>query len=165
MPEFLFDIYINSAMMVKDSHIICFLQGCQVLSWLSGLGSPIFRINRMKAKNRNHNLTVKYAKAINQCCNPKCDGVLSPIEAHHILPICYGGRDECINLIALCKDCHRQLPKRNCYKRIIKDQKKFLTWKFKAEFLVIGICSDNMPSTRYSKLLSKSIKAKLQHIT
>lgn len=149
-------------MLVIDSHIIRCLQGCQVLSWLSGLGSPIFRISNM---SRNHTLTVVYANAINQCCNPQCDGILSPIETHHIIPICYGGRDECINLIALCRDCHRHLPKRNCYDRCLKTQEKLLRWKFKVEYLVIGTCSDNMSSTKYSKLLSKSIKAKLQHIT
>ncbi len=35
-------------MLNTDNHIIRYLQGCQVLSWLSGLGSPIFKIITMK---------------------------------------------------------------------------------------------------------------------
>ena len=37
-------------MLIIDNHIIRCLQGCQVLSWLSGLGSPIFRISTMKIR-------------------------------------------------------------------------------------------------------------------
>ena len=144
-----------------DNHIIRCLQGCQVLSWLSGLGSPIFRINAM---SRNHNLAPLYTKAINQCCNPECDGVLSPIEAHHILPVRYGGLDKYINLIALCRECHRKMPKHNCYERSLKTQETLLRWKFKAGYLIIGKCSDDVSNIKYGQLLNKSIKAKLQLI-
>lgn len=138
-----------------------FLRGCQVLTWLSGLDSLAFWSSIM---SRNRNLTTLYAKAINQCCNPKCKGPLSPIESHHIIPIHCGGKDKYINMVALCKSCHKKMPKRNCYARCVKSQEKLLTWKFRSEYLIIGKCSDEMSNREYSTLLGKSIKARTQYI-
>jgi predicted HNH restriction endonuclease len=32
------------------------------------------------------------------------------LEAHHVFPLCFGGKDELDNLITLCSDCHKFAP-------------------------------------------------------
>ena len=149
-------------MIIIDNHIIHnFYQGCQVLLWLSELGSPVYLSSTMK--KYNHGRMNLYKNTINKCCNPKCDGVLSPLQTHHIEPIRHNGIDEFINYIVLCRSCHGLI--RHNKGKIGWNQEILLKWKFQAEYLIIGKCSDDMPSEEYGKLLRKAIKAKYQYIT
>lgn len=39
-----------------------------------------------------------------QCCGFKANSV------HHIVPLCFGGKDELDNMVALCEYCHKNVP-------------------------------------------------------
>ncbi|MBP7708444.1 HNH endonuclease [Candidatus Pacearchaeota archaeon] len=38
------------------------------------------------------------------------DKQMKELEVHHIVPLCFDGKDELENLIALCSDCHHYAP-------------------------------------------------------
>jgi len=44
----------------------------------------------------------------NECCT-ECGKTDVPLDAHHIIPVKYGGEDLLENLRALCKSCHKRL--------------------------------------------------------
>lgn len=113
-------------------------------------------------KKYNHCRMDLYKKTIDKCCNPNCDGVLSPLHTHHIEPIRYGGIDEFLNYIILCRDCHGLL--RHNKGKIGWTQELLLKWKFQTEILTVGKCSDEMPIKEYRKLLRKTLKAKNQYL-
>lgn len=47
----------------------------------------------------------------------------SLLEAHHITPLCFGGKDETENLITLCKDCHHFAPnKKEEFENYLKEE-------------------------------------------
>jgi len=61
---------------------------------------------------RSRTLKLKAAKRDNFTCQ-KCgfqDKTMVKIEAHHIIPLYLGGKDELDNLITLCFDCHHYAP-------------------------------------------------------
>lgn len=61
---------------------------------------------------KRKNLRIKALKRDEFTCQ-KCfleDKTMKVLEAHHILPLCFGGKDELDNLIALCLDCHHFAP-------------------------------------------------------
>ncbi len=63
-------------------------------------------------KERNQTLKKKVFERDNFACQ-KCkiqDKTLRILEAHHITPLCMGGKDEIDNLITLCSDCHHFAP-------------------------------------------------------
>jgi len=142
--------------LVVDNHnSIKFLQGCQVLSWLSELGGSVLRSSIM-TRNHGHNL---YKKVINQCCNPKCKVLLSPLEVHHIVPVSEGGKNEYINFIVLCRHCHRHKAEpflaRSKKNRKCWSQELLFRWKFQTEYLVVGKCSDDMSNHEYQVELNR----------
>ena len=63
-------------------------------------------------KKRNQTLKKKAFKRDDFTCQ-KCkiqDKTAKILEVHHIIPLCYGGKDELSNLITLCSDCHHFAP-------------------------------------------------------
>jgi len=63
-------------------------------------------------KERSRTLKIKAAERGNFTCQ-KCkliDKTGVRLEAHHIVPIYLGGKDELDNVITLCFDCHRYAP-------------------------------------------------------
>ncbi len=45
------------------------------------------------------------------------------IEAHHIAPLCCGGKDEIENMITLCSDCHHYYPnKKEEFEEYMKEE-------------------------------------------
>ncbi len=63
-------------------------------------------------KKRNQSLRVKVFKRDSFTCQ-KCkiqDKNGKKLEAHHMIPLYLGGKDEIINLITLCFDCHHYAP-------------------------------------------------------
>jgi|SRR3989344_1429909 len=63
---------------------------------------------------RSRTLKIKAAKRDNFTCQ-KCklrDKTGMKLEAHHIIPIYLGGKDELDNIITLCFDCHKFVPDR-----------------------------------------------------
>lgn len=45
------------------------------------------------------------------------------LEAHHITPLCFGGKDELDNLITLCLDCHHFAPNnKNDFEEYMKEE-------------------------------------------
>lgn len=113
-------------------------------------------------KKYNTSRTNLYRNTINKCCNPGCDGVLSPLHTHHIEPIRHGGIDEFVNYIVLCRDCHGLV--RHKKGKAGWNQEILLRWKFLAEILIVGKCSDDMPIKEYRRLLRKTLKAKDMYI-
>ena len=58
------------------------------------------------------NLAKKAFERDNFACQ-KCkiqDKSLKILEAHHLIPLCYEGKDDIDNLITLCADCHHYAP-------------------------------------------------------
>ncbi len=63
-------------------------------------------------KQRNQTLRKKVFERDNFTCQ-KCkiqDKSSKILEAHHIIPLCRGGRDDFQNIITLCSDCHHFAP-------------------------------------------------------
>jgi predicted HNH restriction endonuclease len=63
-------------------------------------------------KKRNFSLRKKCFERDNFICK-KCkfeDKTAHKLEAHHIVPLVLGGKDELENLITLCFDCHHFAP-------------------------------------------------------
>ena len=63
-------------------------------------------------RKRNKTLRKKCFERDHFTCQ-KCkleDKEKKVLEAHHIVPLCMGGKDELSNLIAFCSDCHRFAP-------------------------------------------------------
>ena len=63
-------------------------------------------------KQRNQTLKKKTFERDNFTCQ-KCkiqDKTARILEAHHLIPIAFGGKDEINNLITLCSDCHHFAP-------------------------------------------------------
>ena len=63
-------------------------------------------------KKRNQTLKRKTFERDNFTCQ-KCktqDKTGRDLEAHHIIPLCFGGEDNLSNLITLCTDCHHYAP-------------------------------------------------------
>ena len=63
-------------------------------------------------RKRNRVLKIRAAKRDNFTCQ-KCkleDKTGIKLEAHHIIPLYLGGKDELENLITLCFDCHKFAP-------------------------------------------------------
>jgi len=63
-------------------------------------------------RKRSRTLKHKAHKRDDFTCQ-KCgleDKEMIKIEAHHIIPLCFGGKDDLNNLITLCFDCHRFAP-------------------------------------------------------
>ncbi|MFH0831961.1 MAG: HNH endonuclease [archaeon] len=76
-------------------------------------------------KQRNQTLKKKVFERDNFTCR-KCkiqDKTLRILEAHHIVPICMGGKDEIDNLITLCNDCHHFAPnKKEDFEEYLKEE-------------------------------------------
>jgi len=50
-------------------------------------------------------------------------GTIRILEAHHIIPLCFDGKDELENLITLCNDCHHFAPnKKDEFKEYMKEE-------------------------------------------
>ena len=107
---------------------------------------------------RDKNKVARYKKAIDRCCNPEC-GMTGRIEVHHVVPLSRGGVDDYINFISLCYDCHRHSKVHGQYDH---KQEQLFTWKFMAEILDIGICSDDVSSDEFTVALRACIKARRQ---
>jgi 5-methylcytosine-specific restriction endonuclease McrA len=63
-------------------------------------------------KKRNQTLKKKVFERDDFICQ-KCkiqDKTSRILEAHHLVSLCYGGKDELDNLITLCSDCHHFAP-------------------------------------------------------
>ncbi|MCX6741740.1 MAG: HNH endonuclease [Candidatus Pacearchaeota archaeon] len=63
-------------------------------------------------KERNQTLKKKTFERDDFTCQ-KCkvrDKTSKILEAHRLVPSCYGGKDELDNLITLCSDCHHFAP-------------------------------------------------------
>ena len=63
-------------------------------------------------KKRNQTLRKEVFERDNFTCQ-KCkihDDKTEILEAHHIIPLVMGGKDELDNLITLCNDCHHYAP-------------------------------------------------------
>jgi len=64
---------------------------------------------------RNGDLRYKCLKRDNGICQ-LCMGCKTDIEAHHIVPLSEGGKDELNNLITLCEPCHNKITYENGWK-------------------------------------------------
>ena len=113
-------------------------------------------------KKRNESRTNLYRETINKCCNPACDGVLSPLQTHHIEAIRHGGIDTFINYIVLCRDCHGVI--RHNKGKLGWEQETLLTWKFQSEILIVGKTSDKLTTKEYRRILRKALKEKTRYI-
>lgn len=109
-------------------------------------------------KHYNQSRMDLYKTAINQCCNPNCNGVLAPLQTHHIEPLRHGGIDTFLNYIVLCRICHGIV--RHNKNNVGWDKETLLKWKFYKEILLLGKCSDELSTKEYRRFLRKSIKTR-----
>ena len=76
-------------------------------------------------KRRDQTLKKKVFERGNFTCQ-KCkiqDKTSRILEAHHLIPLVYGGKDELDNLITLCSDCHHFAPdKKEDFKEYMKEE-------------------------------------------
>lgn len=63
----------------------------------------------MDRKKITKKVSLGIVKRSNKCC--ECCGIDIKVDKHHILEFFKGGPDTIENLLALCPNCHRQIPK------------------------------------------------------
>lgn len=72
-----------------------------IITHYSFIKMLVYRRIMMKRNIKIRNQIIK--KAPVECCNCGSD---KQIEYHHIVPLCFGGKDEISNIVPLCKSCH-----------------------------------------------------------
>ena len=107
-------------------------------------------------KDRTYSKAVRYKRIFNRCLNPNCEG-LSPLEAHHIIPITHGGEDSYCNFITLCRKCHKSLRVHGFEAEI---QIVLFKYKLNAEYQLFSATSCAIGEKKFSSMLGKEIKAR-----
>lgn len=84
-------------------------------------------------KKRNQTLKKKVLERDN-FTSQKCkiyDKTAKILEAHHIIPFVFGGKDDLTNLITLCNDCHYYAPnKKEEFEEYMKEELNGTTTTF-----------------------------------
>jgi len=100
-----------------------------------------------------------------KCANPNCKSG-KKVEAHHIVPVYWNGLDKYVNMITLCRKCHRS---RKFYKKLHKkptkeQQIELLTWKFYLEQKILGFTSDTVSDRGFTIKAQRLKEAKKRAI-